>query len=105
MIAAPVGMPELSDRLGDEERALLAGVAAAIPAELQDRFALEVDRAGLWPHLFGVAATVSPAGRAGLAGPVRCIAAARPELVEQLAELAESHGLGDLVAEARATTG
>ncbi len=98
-------MLALSDQLGDEERALLAGVATAMPAELQDRFALEVDRAGLWPQLFDVAATIPPDARAGLAGPVRRIAAARPELVEQLAELAESRGLSDLVEEARAATG
>ncbi len=92
----------MADELDDEERSWLAAVAAAMPDELQDRFTTEVDRAQLWLPLFDIAATIPPDARAGLAGPVRRIAAARPELVEQLAELAESRGLSDLVAEARA---
>lgn len=91
----------MTDQLDDEERSWLAAVAAAMPAELQDRFALEVEQAGLWPQLFDVAATIPPEDRAGLAGAVRRIAVARPDLVDRLAEQAQERGLGDLVEVAR----
>ena len=95
----------MADELDDQERSWLAAVAAAMPEALQDRFTTEVDRAQLWLPLFDIAAAIPHDARAGLAGAVRRIAAARPELVEQLAELAESRGLADLAAEARAATG
>jgi hypothetical protein len=95
----------MADELDDAGRSWLAAVAAAMPEELQDRFTVEVDRAQLWLPLFDIAATIPPEARAGLAGPVRRIAAARPELVEQLAAQAESRGLADLVAVARAAAG
>jgi hypothetical protein len=98
-------MLAMSDRLGAEERSALARIAAAVPAELQDRFAEEVERAGLWPQLFDVAATVPAPDRAGLTGAVRRIAAQRPDLVTELADLAEARGLGDLVAVARSAAG
>ena len=95
----------LAGDLDDDQRSWLAAVAAAMPEVLQDRFTTEVDRAQLWLPLFEFAAALPPDARAGLARPVRRIAAARPELVEQLAELAESRGLADLAAEARAAVG
>ncbi|MDN5861538.1 MAG: hypothetical protein L0H84_23295 [Pseudonocardia sp.] len=76
-------------------------VAAAVPTQLQDRLTDEVERAGLWPQLFDLAAAIPAADRRGLAGAVRRIAVRRPDLVEELAGLAEARGLGDLVTEAR----
>jgi len=92
----------LVDQFSAEERAWMATIAAAMPAELQERFAEEVDQAGLWEPLFEVARAIPPQGRASLAGTVQRIAAQRPELVAKLADLAEARGLGDLVAAARA---
>lgn len=95
----------LAALLGTEERPWLARIAAAAPAELQDDFAREVERADLWPQLFDVAATIPADDRAALAGVVRRIAAQRPDLVAALADQAEARGLGDLVAEARSAAG
>lgn len=91
----------LVDQFSPEERAWMATIAAAMPAELQERFAEEVDQAGLWEPLFEVARAIPAQGRAALAGAVQRIAGQRPELVAKLADLAEARGLGDLVAAAR----
>ncbi len=92
----------LVDQFSAEERSWMATIAAAMPAELQERFAEEVDQAGLWEPLFEVARAIPSEGRAALADTVRRIAGQRPELVRKLAGLAEARGLGDLVAAARA---
>ncbi|MGI5127690.1 hypothetical protein ACQEVB_12835 [Pseudonocardia sp. CA-107938] len=94
----------IAARLDAEQRAWLMAVTVAMPAELQERFTDEVERAQLWPPLIDLAATIPPAARAGLAAAVARIAAARPELVERLAEQAEARGLTDLVSVARAAT-
>lgn len=95
----------LVDQFSIEERTWMATIAAAMPAELQESFAEEVDQANLWEPLFEVARAIPMAGRAALADTVRRIAGQRPELVRKLAGLAESRGLGDLVAAARSAAG
>lgn len=94
----------LFNELTPAEREQIAGIAVALPPDLQERFVEEVDQAQLWEPLFGVAAAIPPAGRATLAGTVQRISAQRPQLVEKLSTLAETHGLQDLLAAARGVT-
>ncbi len=91
----------LVEQFSTEERCWMATIAAAMPAELQERFADEVDRADLWAPLFEVAGAIPPEGRAALGDTVRRIASKRPELVGKLSDQAAARGLDDLVAAAR----
>lgn len=82
----------------------MATIAAAMPVELQECFADEIDRADLWAPLFEVARAIPPAARAALGDTVRRIAGKRPELVPKLAGLAAARGLDDLVKAARSAS-
>ena len=94
----------LVEQFSTEERCWMATIAAAMPAELQERFADEIDRADLWLPLFEVAGAIPPEGRVALGDTVRRIAGRRPELLARLADLAAARGLDDLVTAARSAS-
>ncbi|MEN8719644.1 MAG: hypothetical protein ABF296_05205 [Oceanococcaceae bacterium] len=79
----------------------VADATAGLPQRAQEQLIAAARRAGLWEPLLTIVAEIPKAGRKGLERIVTQFAAADGTLVDELAEPAQKHGLGDLLAMAR----